>query len=231
MGAYSAFSDEDLLHHCVESGNVDAWKEFVRRYQPLIAAIVFRISSRYGTSARHLVDDLIQETYVKLCANQFRVLRDFEQRDCGSFFGYLKVTAANVVHDHFKSSEALKRGAGKEADIVIDECPAAAPEPTVLGLKSVERSVLLGEIQRHLEICTNGPEQHRNSRIFWLYYRVGLPASAIAELPGIDLSVKGVESTINRLTKDLRKRLADPPKFNSTHIQDATEGVVSPESL
>jgi RNA polymerase sigma-70 factor, ECF subfamily len=43
--------------------------------------------------------------------------------------------------------------------------------------------------------------------IFWLYYRDGLTARAIAQLPGIRLSVKGVESTIHRLTRRVRLRL------------------------
>ena len=44
--------------------------------------------------------------------------------------------------------------------------------------------------------------------MFWLYYRVGLTANAIAALPSIGLSMKGVESTILRLIRLLRQEIS-----------------------
>jgi DNA-directed RNA polymerase specialized sigma24 family protein len=44
--------------------------------------------------------------------------------------------------------------------------------------------------------------------IFWLYYKRGLTTKEIAGLPFINLSVKGVESTLHRLVQLLRSQLA-----------------------
>jgi RNA polymerase sigma-70 factor, ECF subfamily len=63
------------------------------------------------------------------------------------------------------------------------------------------------EIDATLSQIAAGPQLQRSRRIFWLYYRVGLTANAIAALPYIGLSTKGVESTILRLTRLLREEL------------------------
>jgi hypothetical protein len=48
----------------------------------------------------------------------------------------------------------------------------------------------------------------RDQTLFWLYYRHGMSASAIASLSTIGLSVKGVESAILRLTRQVRNHIA-----------------------
>ena len=70
------------------------------------------------------------------------------------------------------------------------------------------RSILLREINAALGRLAVGQNLERDRRVFWLYYRVGLTANAIASLPAIGLSTKGVESTILRLTRLLRQELA-----------------------
>ncbi len=59
----------------------------------------------------------------------------------------------------------------------------------------------------------------RDRNLFWLYYRQGLTAQAISQIPSIGLSAKGVESAIARLTRLLRDVIVDgrpivpmPPK-------------------
>ena len=100
-------------------------------------------------------------------------------------------------------------GPGQEAVPLAEEAGAAgAPCAAASEAGSAERRVLLREIDVHLRALVEGPHAARDRRIFWLYYRVGLPAASIAALPGIGLSTKGVESTLHRLTRELRERLA-----------------------
>jgi RNA polymerase sigma-70 factor (ECF subfamily) len=47
----------------------------------------------------------------------------------------------------------------------------------------------------------------RDRNLFWLYYLQGLTAEEIAELPGIGLTCKGVESALRRVTRCLRGEL------------------------
>ena len=92
------------MRRCSVNGEVGAWEEFVRRFHRLIAAAVLRTASRLGDCSTSTVDDLIQETYLKLCDNNFRILRGFGQRHPDAFLGYVRVVTANVVRDYIKTS-------------------------------------------------------------------------------------------------------------------------------
>jgi hypothetical protein len=80
MESYSSISIEELVRRCTASRSPEAWEEFVRRFHRLIAAVILRTASRLCEASKQTVDDLIQETYLKLCADDFRVLRGFENK-------------------------------------------------------------------------------------------------------------------------------------------------------
>ena len=71
----------------------------------------------------------------------------------------------------------------------------------------MERNLLLLEIDRLLEISGQNATGPRDRTVFWLYYQQGMTAGAIAALPGISLSVKGVESALHRMTALIRSHL------------------------
>jgi RNA polymerase sigma-70 factor (ECF subfamily) len=221
----SSLSIDELLRRCSASSNAEAWEEFVRRFHRLIATVILRTASRLGDASKQTVDDLIQETYLKLCADNCRILRGFEQQHPDAFTGYVKVVTANVVRDHFKSFHTQKRGAGQLEQLADDFVPVSVAN-SAGSPQSMERAVLLLEISRHLELCVAGPDQERNRQIFWLHYRSGLSARAIASLPGMELTTKGVESIILRITKDLRQRMAEPRLEVPQQIYRAPEGLL-----
>jgi RNA polymerase sigma-70 factor (ECF subfamily) len=230
MDNLSAISIEELVRRCAASSSVEAWEEFIRRFHRLIASVVLRTTARFGDSSRQTVDDLVQETYLKLCADKFRILRNFEEQHPDAFLGYIKVLAANVVRDHFKASYSKKRGAN-QVDNIKDEFVPAAGEDSIGSPQSIERAVLILEIKHHLASCVAGPDQERNCNIFWLYYRSGLSARAIAELPGIGLTTKGVESIIMRITRELRQRMCNPQAAVPQEIQNPAGGIVPADSF
>ena len=106
-------SAQELLQLCLQSGDQAAWLEFVRRFQPLIAGVVIKTIRHWTNPTPALVDDLVQDTYLKLCVNNFRALREFDFQHDHALFGFLKKVASNVVQDHFRSSYSQKRGCGK----------------------------------------------------------------------------------------------------------------------
>jgi RNA polymerase sigma-70 factor (ECF subfamily) len=198
---------DELLEKCAQTGDTAAWEEFVRRFHGLIAAVVLRTTKRWGSTSPALVDDLIQEIYVKICGDRKRLLSEFTPHHPQSFYGYLKVIAANVVHDYFRSQHSYKRGSA-QTEASIDEYGARMPMATRNSPESVHRDILLKEVDEVLRSNISGDEQRRDRTIFWLYYRYGLAAPAIARLPSISLTVKGVESVIHRLTRTVREHLA-----------------------
>jgi RNA polymerase sigma-70 factor, ECF subfamily len=187
-----------------------------------------RVARQWGDSSSQVVDDLIQETYLKLCANGLRVLQSFRSAHKDAIYGYIKVFTANLVHDHFKVANSQKRGGGTAASSLdgTDRQPTAQASRSTAT--TLERGVLMQQVDACLQLVAVGPGSERDRRIFWLYYRVGLAASAIAALPTIGLSTKGVESTLLRLTRQVRQQLVDTkPKEKGK----AGEGIGQAESL
>ena len=181
-------SPEALLRACADLGDVRAWESFIGRFNPFIVATVVRTMRRYGLDRAGLRDDLVQDVYLKFSANRAKVLREFQPLYPGAVFGYIRVIAANVVHDHFKSRH------GKHSD--------QSPLPLDLeGPNETEWRTLLREID---DLLKQPPVTARDRQIFWLYYRQGMSAKEIAALAIFSLGLKGVESAITRLNRIVR---------------------------
>jgi RNA polymerase sigma-70 factor (ECF subfamily) len=71
----------------------------------------------------------------------------------------------------------------------------------------LENTILLSEIDQLLLQRGAGPAEEKDREIFWLYYRDGLTAKAIASKSRTKLTVKGVEGVIARLTRFVKKSL------------------------
>jgi len=200
----AALSTEELLVKCANSGDEVSWEEFVRRFHRLIATVALRVARRWGEFSPQVVDDLVQEVYLKICADRFRMLRSFKSHHPDAFYGYLKVVTANLVLDHFKGAHSIKRGSGR-VGAAAEAQTSATPDATA---ERSERKILMREVDALINRLAAGPHLERDRTVFWLYYRVGLTANAIAALPSIGLSMKGVESTILRLTRLLRQEIS-----------------------
>jgi RNA polymerase sigma-70 factor (ECF subfamily) len=217
----SSISAEELIRACAQSNDAAIWDEFVSRFHKPISISVVRTAQQWGGASQSTVEDLIQETYIKLCANQCSLLLNFATQHPEAIVGYIKTTAVNVAHDHFKALRSQKRGLGEAAQAIED----IDPESRTLDLgsrDSIEREVLLKEIDRVLESCLKGPDRERDTLIFWLHYQQGMSAKSIATLPTITLSSKGVESVIYKLTRLIREELVLLQSHGS--VSTATDG-------
>ena len=206
LAPFSRLSSAELARKCAGSGDTEAWAEFIGRFQPVIAAAVLRTARRFGEPPRELIDDLTQETYLKLCEDSSRMLRSFQARHEDAMYGFLKVVAANVVYDHFKSALAGKRGANQTEAIT----EVVQIDPKTTGADSagaIHRTLQLKEIDHILTLVTAGKDQRRKRMIFWLRHQQGLTASEIAALPSINLTTEGVESVLLRLTIMIRRHI------------------------
>ena len=198
---------EDLIRACALGTDESAWEEFVHRFHSLIAGVACRTAKRWGSTSPAIIDDLIQETYLKLCTDRQRMLSQFEARHPDAFYGYLKVITTNVVHDRLRSVHSQKRDSAQEK--AFDESITQAKASGAGSLDEMEKSLVLSEIDAVLADPASGCGNDRDRTIFWLYYQQGMTAQAIAGLPGVLLTVKGVESLLHRLTRLVRERLAE----------------------
>lgn len=203
-----------ILDACLQSKDESAWVQFVARFQPLIAASIFRVTRRHGYSNPALVDDLIQETYLRLCKDNCRALRSFEARHEDAILAYLKVIATTVALDYFRARSTQKRRDEVESD-------GALPDVGISSA-SIEQAALLEQLDQQLAVS----ETMRDRTIFWLHYLQGYTAKDIADVTSIGLTQKGVESCIYRLTKSLQVAVGRPSGFRTGEPPQNTLGVM-----
>ena len=214
-------SEEELIRACAESNDCAAWEEFVGRFHKPISLSILRTAYQWSQAPRQVVDDLVQETYLKLCTDRCRLLLEFAVQHPTALCGYIKAIAVNVAHDHFKALHSQKRGAGEVGQLPEGSEPKALGS-SLGGQDAIEREVLFKQINLCLETCSAGPDQQRDCLIFWLYYQQGMSAKAIAALPTVGLSAKGVETAILRLTRLVREQVVGlHPRPGTTPAQGA----------
>jgi RNA polymerase sigma-70 factor (ECF subfamily) len=199
-------SPEELLKACVQRGDTGAWEEFVRRYRPVIARTVLRVARRWGRPEPQRIDDLIQDTFLKLCADDARRLRDFVVLHAYSVEAYLQTVANHVTLDHFRREMAQVRDVNKNLELTEEIEPAERCSEAGL-LSPMELNVFRSEVEQALKHCAKGPHQERNIAIFWFRHTQGMSPAEISRLPHITLKTKGIDTLVSRLLRCVRERL------------------------
>jgi RNA polymerase sigma-70 factor (ECF subfamily) len=196
--AQEEISIRDLLHLCLNSNGQEHWRDFVHRTQPLMASVIINTIRRWKEPAPSLVDDLIQETYLKLFANDRKALRSIRNEYENTIFGYLKIVASNVVRDHFRQPK------NKADEIELsDAVLPAGPD----GQEQLELAHRKEQVQEILKTLSSSETYPRDVGIFWFFYEQGYTAKEISLIPTAGLTVKGVEAVLFRLTRYVRERL------------------------
>jgi len=188
----------ELLQLCLSTNAEGHWREFFRRIQPLIASVIINTVRRWKNPAPSLVDDLIQDTYIKLFANDKKALRSIKNEHENTIFGYLKVIASNVAKDHFRKPEN-KADEIELSDAVVPPGPQDRERLEFLHKKE--------QVQEILEKLSSSETYQRDIAIFWFFYEQGYTAKEISFMPHLELTIKGVEAVIFRLTQYVRERL------------------------
>jgi RNA polymerase sigma-70 factor (ECF subfamily) len=152
-----------------------------------------------------IIDDIVQEVFLKLCEHDRRILRGFEPRGEDSFFGLLRLVTASVTNDYFRRQYSTKRG-GKVLTMPLLDGDSSLAAQTAIQPSHMQHSALLQQLDRKLLSAPKiiGP---RDRALFWLYYRQGFTAEEISRLPASGLTAKGVESALRRVTTWLRTEI------------------------
>jgi len=195
-------NDLEVLLAGLADGTSPGWEEVIRRFQPLIAGTIIRTARQWDDCPSSIIDDLVQDTFVKLFAERRSILRNMAMRHENALFSYLKVMAANLTHDYFKALHAQKRGSGM-AIKPLEESELAGDDFS----SSAEQILLISRIETALSAILHGRTASRDRIVFWLHYRDGMTASAIAAIPSLELTAKGVESLLYRTVGALRREL------------------------
>jgi len=199
----SSTSVNDLAKACAHSADAAEWGEFLRRCTPLASLVALRISRMWvSSSSPAMVDDIVQEIFLKLCEQERRILRDFEPRGEDSFLGLLRLVSTSVANDYFRRIYSEKRG-GKVLTMPLMEDAAQVHAASSRQSSQMQRSVLLSQLDEKLQSAPDVIGE-RDRALFWLYYQQGLTAEEIARMSGAGLTAKGVESALRRVATWLR---------------------------
>jgi RNA polymerase sigma-70 factor (ECF subfamily) len=206
---WAELSPHELIWECAKPGNAAAWCEFINRYDRLIRGTAAVVARRWGQGSLEEREDLTQEIYLKLCANGAQVLLSLRGKEKEAIFSYLKIIATNTAHDYFRAKVSQRRGERVTEQISEKHGLGSA------GREDMERRLIFQEIDRVLESQTQAENGVRDRTVFRLYYKQGMTAKEIAGLPNINLTVKGVEAVIHRLTARIQELLAQEKPTDS----------------
>jgi len=225
---HSAPDATDLIRACALSGSESAWCELVLRFRKPVGLAIIRVARNWDATPQEIVDDLVQETFLKLAGDKCARLYAFAQEHPEAVDLYVKTIAANVARDYLKKDASLKRGSGHVVQL-LDTVEAKADLSSAGGMNAIEREILLRKVDACLTESLEGPTKARDRSIFWLYHQQGMTAGSIAQIPAVGLTVKGVESVLFRLMRLVRSKLADPylPQADAP----ARKGIGSAESF
>ena len=98
------------------TGNKRAWDNFVTLAAPLINAVVRRALSSYGLNEEDVMD-AAQDVFVRLCANDFRLLKTYDPARA-SLSTWLAVVSRSAAVDH-----ARRR---RQATTPLDDVPESS---------------------------------------------------------------------------------------------------------
>ncbi len=89
-----------LITECINSNNV-AWKKFVKNYTGFVKNVIY-----YFITNRTDIDDILQNVFLRLLKNDFKLLKNFKGETEISFLAYLKSitlsTTKNYIKKHYK---------------------------------------------------------------------------------------------------------------------------------
>lgn len=191
---FKGLSIRQLLDYCLATDNEAAWNEVFERIIPTAFGVVHKKVNRWGKRDPALIQDLFQETMLKLADKDKAALRAFEWFHEDSIYAYVKVVASRVVADHFRKGDR---------EVFLEDIPNTFSS-TAFSEQEILQNLQWDEIEQCLRSIEAVPEE---KAIFRLYYRAGFTAKEIGALPCINLSEKEVETVLARLKRQVRRGL------------------------
>ena len=149
---------QDVLPEALLNSDSAAWAEFVRRYGGLVVAAVRAVAAPPGD-----IEDLAQEVFLRLCKDDFRLLRSYDPSRAG-LSTWITIVARSTARDALRRrrAEAVPLDAVPEAQLAVEpiepvgklKLPEALLSPRQREILSMlyDREMDVGEVARSLGI-------------------------------------------------------------------------------
>jgi RNA polymerase sigma-70 factor (ECF subfamily) len=184
--------DEARLIREVKAGQVESFEYFVRRYQPRITRLAFRLLRDSGEA-----DCAAQESFLRA----YQSLKDF--REGSTFETWLTRICINWCKDRLKRRRLVfyfHQAPAAQDDETGPREVVAHPEP------SPERRAISREIRERLQAAMEHLSPRQRS-VFVLKHFEELSIPEISELTGLDSGT--IKSHLFRAARKIRERLGD----------------------
>lgn len=189
-----------------------AWGELVRVFDPLVRGWIRSalLVERGRKAGRGEVEELAQDLYCRLLADEGRRLREFRGIHAGQAHAYLRTTCRRLVLDHLRRRSALKRRGGTHGErrvrlpIPLSEVALDYTEDPEARLLARERLTQLARCCRRL--TTHVLRPRRNRAILRLALVEGCSSREIARRLGERLSPSAIDTMISRVRRQLARR-------------------------
>ena len=194
------------------------WAPLLERVEPALRATLAGLGRSYGLSlSRDLVDEVIQETYVRLLQNDRRVLRGCKGRTESTILAYLRRVARSTLVDWLRARTALKRDPSSEQSLDVPEEDSRVNLPKAVAdqFNNVYVQELRFRFRRECWcIASRRPTGHRDT---WIAERMVVDGWSSHEAANVvALAPTTVATVIGRMRRELRRRgLAVPGRLNS----------------
>lgn len=190
-----AFSEGDLAAACAR-GEGRAWAELLRRYDGKVQ------SALRGAGAPEDVEDLRQDVWARLLANDRAALRSFRGERAGSLRVFIGQVARRVAIDHGRARRLRPPGNGGQE-------PAALASPAPGPFEQLRGAARARRLSAALDAVAAAAEHPARDRdILRLHFEEGyLPAEIAGMTPGI--SSRGIESLLRRTRQKLAAVLSE----------------------
>lgn len=170
--------DREVIRRCL-AGDRRAGRVLLERLLPVIHARVRRClpRARWGEA-----DDLVQDVWASLLADDGRALRTWEPDRGASLENYVGLITKRKVLNLIEFSTAARRGGGEEAMPLDDAAAFALPQRPSGGLADRDQ---LARLAAHLQATL--PE--RGWLIFRLLFTDGCEVEEVAQALGVNAQV------------------------------------------
>jgi len=196
-----------LVEDCLGGEDVEAWREFDRRFRERLVFGVRGALKRSGLRFEGAdLEDYVQEVYCRLLDRDGRILRLCRGETDGQIGCYLQTIAERVTLDCIRHQVAQKRGGG----VTHADGDASDAWPDDRRVTSPEERLLTEERRQLFFAKCRGALGKSGSRrdLYILYLALfdGCSSSEIARRLGGGLTTHGVDSRICRMRARLRER-------------------------
>lgn len=171
------------------AGDARAWDAFVRRAAPLVLAI----ARRAARSTSSEIEDYVQEVFLRLVREDFRLLRAFDSRKA-RLITYLAVITRSVVHERTRRR-------------VLPVARDAMPE--FIADRSADDAAARREVTESTERLPLEELSDQQRTVLILMHRQGLSVEEVARR--LDITAQTVRSAHHKAVSRLRTLLGVSP--------------------